>query len=106
MGECYTPTIAPTAMSKFLIAATLLLGGCVSTKTAVKYGHAMYDLGYAKAQSEKALENLNLTLENSVMKETLRRKESEAESRERQSNRYKIMRELPTPKSELWRVNP
>ena len=93
-------------MNKILIVATLFLGGCVSTKSAGKYGHAMYDLGYTKAQAEKALENLNLTLENSVLKESLRRKESEAESRERQSNRYPdIMRNL-VPQDRLWLGEP
>lgn len=70
------------------LSALLVFSGCVTTKTAVKHGQRMYDLGYAMAMTENALQRLNMELKNSYLEAQVAKMSSEAEERERRSAPY------------------
>lgn len=77
-------------MKKALLLAAIIFSGCVSKRTALKYGRDMYDVGYAQATTESALTRLRWTMEKTIMQAELDRRDEEAEERNRRSNPYAI----------------
>ncbi len=78
-----------------LLAAAVCLAGCVSNRAALRYGRGMYDVGYATARTEFALESLHLHMKQSVLLNELRRRDEDAAEREQRSNPYADL--LPPP---------
>lgn len=62
-------------MKILLLILAVGLNGCVSRKAALRYGQAMNDNGYAAGKATNEFEILRLRLENSYLKDAVRKQE-------------------------------